>query len=46
MEIYYVSCKVNIANKNSSVRKIKQNRLMALSNYAVCDKKKLTFIKR
>ena len=43
MEIYYVSCKVNIANKNSSVRRLKK---MALSNYAVCDKKKLTFIKR
>ena len=33
------------ANKNSSVRKTKQKRLMLVSNYAVCGKKKLTFIK-
>ena len=45
MEIYYVSCKENTGNKNSSVRKTKRYRLMALSNCAVCDKKNLTFIK-
>ena len=33
------------ANENSSVRKTKQNRLMLLSNYANCDKKKSAFIK-
>ena len=40
METYCVSCKKNSENENSSVRKTKQNRLMLLSNYAVCDKKK------
>ena len=33
------------SNENSSVRKTKQNRLMLLSNCAVCGKKILTFIK-
>ena len=45
MKIYGVSYKKNTANKNSSVRKTKQNRLIFLSNCAVCDKKKWTFIK-
>ena len=34
------------ANENSSVKKNKQNRLMLLSNCAVCGKKKSTFIKK
>ena len=33
------------ANENSSVRKTKQNRLMLLSNCAVCYMKKSTFTK-
>ena len=45
METYCVSCIKNTANENLSVRKNKQNRLMLLSNCAVCGKKKLTFIK-
>ena len=45
MEIYCICCKKNSANKNSTVRKTKQNRLMLLSNCAVCGKKNLTFIK-
>ena len=45
METYCVSCKKNTANKNSSVRKTKQNKLMLLSNCTVCGKKMLTFIK-
>ena len=45
MGTYCVSCKKNIANENSSVKKTKQNRLMFLSNYAICDKKKSTFFK-
>ena len=45
MEAYCVSCKENIANENSSVRKSKQNRFMLLSNCTVCGKKKSTFIK-
>ena len=34
MENYRVSCKKNTANKNSTVRKTKQNRLILLSNCA------------
>ena len=45
METYCVSCKKNTANENSNVRKTEQHRLMFSSNYAVCAKKKLTFIK-
>ena len=47
MEIYCVSCKKKSANKNSSVRQTKQNRLrlMLLSNCVVCGKIKSTFIK-
>ena len=44
METYCVSCKKNIANENSSFRKTKQNRLMLLSNCALCGKKS-AFIK-
>ena len=43
METYCVSCKKYTANKKSSVRKTKQNRLMLLSNGAVCGKKTPTF---
>ena len=45
METYCVSCMKNNANKNSSVRRTKQNRLMLVSNCAICGKKKLRFIK-
>ena len=45
MKNYYVSCKKYTANKNSSVTKTKQNKLMLLSNCAICGKKKSTFIK-
>ena len=45
MGMYCVSCKKNTANENSSVRNTKQNRLMLLSNCAICEKKKSTFIK-
>ena len=44
METYCVSCKKSNANKNSSVRKTKQNRLMLLSNCA-CVKKKPRFVR-
>ena len=40
MGTYCVSCKKYTANKNSSIIKTKQNRLMLLSNYAVFCKKK------
>ena len=45
METCSVSCKKNTANENASVRKTKQNRLMVLSNCAVCGKKKWGLIK-
>ena len=45
MKTYCVNCKKYTANENSSVRKTKQNRLMLLSNCAICGKKKSTFIK-
>ena len=38
METYCVSCKKYTANKNSNVRKTKENRLMFLTNGAVCGK--------
>ena len=44
METYYANCKKYTSNEYSNVRKTKQNRLMLLSNSAVCGKKKLTFI--
>ena len=44
MVTYCVSCKKYTANKNSSVKNTKENRLMLLSNCAVCGKK-LTIIK-
>ena len=46
MEAYCVSCKKNTVNKNSSVEKTKQSRLMLLSNCAVCDKKETLEIKK
>ena len=45
METYCDSCKKCTKNKNFYVRKTKQNRLMLLSNCAICRKKKSTFIK-
>ena len=45
METYCVSCKKYTANKNSSVRKTKQNRLMLLSNCPLCDKKNRHLLK-
>ena len=35
METYCVTCTKNAANKNSSVRRTKQNRLILLSNCAI-----------
>ena len=45
MGTYCVSCKKHTPNRNSSVKKANQGRLMLLSNYAVFGKKKSTFIK-
>ena len=45
METYCVRCKKYSVNEISNVRKTKQNRLMLLSNCAICDKKNSTFIK-
>ena len=41
METYCASCK----NKNSSVRKTKQNRIVLVLNCTVCGKKKSRFFK-
>ena len=43
--MYCVICKNYTENKNSSIKRTKQNRLMLLSNCVVCSKKKLRFIK-
>ena len=40
METYCDSCKKYTENENSNVRKTKQDRLMLLSNCALCEKKK------
>ena len=45
METYCVICKKNAKNKNSSVRKTEQNKLVLLWNCAVSGKKKSNFIK-
>ena len=46
METYCVSYNKNTANKNLIVKKIKQDRLIVLSNYVVCGKKKPRFIEQ
>ena len=45
IETCCISCKKYTVNKNSSIRKTKQNRLMPLSNCLLCGNKKSTFIK-
>ena len=45
METYCVSCKKNTTNKNSNVRKTKQNRLTLLSNCGICGKKNRLLLK-
>ena len=37
MEMYCMSCKKYATNENPNVRKTRQNRLMLLSNCAVCE---------
>ena len=39
METYCVSCKKNTANRKSSVKRTKQNRLMNVSSCAICGMK-------
>ena len=45
METYCASCKKNPANESSNGRKTTSNRITLLSNCAICDQKKLAFIK-
>ena len=45
METHFVSCKKNAVNENYSITKTEQNRLMLLSNCAVCCQKRSRFIK-
>ena len=46
MEKNCVICNKNIANENSIVGKTKRNRLMLLSNCAVCGNKRSAFIEK
>ena len=46
METYCVSYNKNTANKNLIVKKIKQDRLIVLSNYVIFVKKKPRFIEQ
>ena len=39
-ETYCVSCKKYTTNEDTGIRKTKQNRLMLLSNCAICGKTK------
>ena len=41
MKTYCASSKKNTANKNSSIRRTKQNRLMLQSNWDFCIRKKI-----
>ena len=45
MEMYCVSCKKNIANEISSVKRFRQNRFILFSNCALSGKKNSRFIK-
>ena len=45
IETYCVRCEKYTTNEDSSIIKTKQNRLMLLSNCAICGKTKWTFIK-
>ena len=45
MKIFCTICKKNAANKHCRVRRAKENRLMLISNYFVCGKENLGFIK-
>ena len=45
MKKYCISCKKYTTKENSSITKTNQNRLMLLSNCAICGKKKSHFIK-
>ena len=45
IESYCFSCKKNTANKNSNVRRTKQNRFMLVSSCTICGKKKPKFKK-
>ena len=42
--MYCMSCKKYTVDENPNVTKTKKNRLMLLSNCAVCGQKKLAFI--
>ena len=46
MNSYYLSCKKNTENTNQNMVKTKNNRLMMLSKYAICNNKKSRFIKK
>ena len=45
IEIYFLICRKNTANKNFSLRRTKKIRLLLVSNGAVCRKRKWRFVK-
>ena len=45
MKTYSVSCKKNTANKSSTARRTKRNRLMLVSNFAICGRKNQVSLK-
>ena len=45
MEVFWASCKKDIANKNYSVKKTRQNRLNLVLNCDILGQKKSIFIK-
>ena len=42
---YYLKCRKNTESKNLKVARPKNGRIMLLTKFAVCDNKKLKFIK-
>ena len=45
LSYYCLKCRKNTESKNPKVSRTKNGRIMLLSNFAVCDSKKLKFIK-
>ena len=45
MLLHYLKCRENTESKNRRVAKAKKGKSMLLSKWAVCDSKKLRFIK-
>ena len=46
MLLYCLKCRKNTESKNPKIARTKNGRIMLLSKYAVCDRKKSKFIKQ